>query len=339
MTKKVRKIVKDLVDVKEGEKVLIYTDTGQKYNIVELYANQASALGAEVFIFIMPPRRIQGGTVPDPLAVIFKEVDVVFELTTVFCKHHPSRWESQKKGVRWGGPPELTEEQLIGPGGLDLDFFAFAPMMERVRQEYQKAKTIKFSSAAGTNLTASKEGREARALTGIALKPGSHMGGQDLEISTAPIEGAVNGTVVVDTLIVDIGVPKQPVKITIKDSMAVDIQGGEEAELLREMLEAVGDPLAFAVAEMAFALNPLCRLDLCGIRRGICEAEGIYGTAHIAFGHSPWPDSKYKAPCHIDCVFDKATVELDGKAIMREGELIDEFKQLVSEWPKGPRHF
>ena len=339
MVKTVRKIVKDLVGVKAGEKVLIYTDTGQKLSIVELYAMEATALGAEVFIFIMAPRRIQGGTVPDPLAVIFKEVDVVFELTTVFCKHHPSRWESQKKGVRWGGPPELTEEMLIGPAGLDLDFFAFEPMMEAVRQEYAKTKTIRFRSAAGTNLTGSKEGREARALTGIALKPGSHMGGPDLEISTAPVEGTVNGTIIIDTWIVDIGVLKEPVKIRIKDGMAVDIQGGEEAERLKEMLEVVGDPMAFAVAEMAFALNPLCRLDLIGPRRGTCEVEGMYGSAHIAFGHSPWPGSSLKAPCHIDCLFRKATVELDGKAIMKGGELIDKFKRLVPEWPKGPRHF
>jgi leucyl aminopeptidase (aminopeptidase T) len=339
MSKTVRKIVKDLVGVKQGEKVLIYTDTGQKQNIVELYAAEATALGAEVFTFIMAPRRIQGGTVPDPLAVIFKEVDVVFELTTVFCKHHPSRWESQKKGVRWGGPPELTEEMLIGPSGLDLDFFAFEPLMLKVREEYQKAKTIKFSTAAGTKLTASKEGREARALTGIALKPGTHMGGPDLEISTAPIEKSVNGVVVVDTWIVDIGVLKEPVKIVIKDGMAVEIQGGEEAERLKEMLDAVGDPMAYAVCEMAFALNPLCRLDLVGVRRGVCEAEGLYGSAHIALGHSPWPDSPLKAPCHIDCVYRNATVELDGKVIMKEGELIEEYKRLFTNWPKGPRHF
>lgn len=339
MSKTVRKIVKDLVGIRKGERVLIYTDTGQKLSIVELYAAEITALGAEAFIFIMSPRRIQGGTVPDPLAVIFKEVDVVFELTTVFCKHHPSRWESQKKGVRWGGPPELTEEMLIGPSGLDLDFFAFEPMMEKVRQEYERAKTIKFTSVAGTNLTASKEGREARALTGIALKPGSHMGGPDLEISTAPLNGTVNGTIVIDTWIVDIGVLREPVKITIKDGMAVDIQGREEAERLKEMLEAVGDPMAFAVAEMAFALNPLCRLDLVGPRRGTCEVEGIYGSAHIAFGHSPWPDSNLKAPCHVDCLFQKATVQLDGKKILIEGELIEEFKSIVSNWPKGPRHF
>ena len=105
------------------------------------------------------------------------------------------------------------------------------------------------------------------------------------------------------------------------------------------MIEVAGDPMAFAVGEMAFALNPLCRLDLVGYRRGVDEAEGIYGSAHIAFGHSPWPDSSLRAPCHIDCVFRKVTVELDGKTIMKEGELIDEFKRMVGEWPKGPKHF
>ncbi|MGD9240355.1 MAG: aminopeptidase, partial [Desulfobacterales bacterium] len=336
MVRNVRRIVKDLVGVKEGEKVLIYTDTGQKTRIVELYANEVTALGAEPFIFTMLPRRIQGGTVPDPLAVIFKQVDVVFELTTVFCKHHPSRWESQKKGVRWGGPPEMTEEILIGPSGLDLDFFAFEPMMEKLREEYQKAKIIRYRTAAGTDLTASKEGREARALTGIALKPGTHMGAQDLEISTAPVEGTANGKVVVDTWIVDLGVLGQPVTITIKDGIATDIEGGEEARLLKEMLLSVGDPMAFAVCEMAFGCNPLCRLDLVDVRRGVTEAEGIYGTAHIALGHSPWPGSSLRAPCHIDCVYRQATVEFDGKIIMQDGELIDEFKQLVPEWPEGP---
>ena len=36
----------------------------------------------------------------------------------------------------------MTEEALIGSSGLDLDFFAFEPMMEKLREEYQKAKII-----------------------------------------------------------------------------------------------------------------------------------------------------------------------------------------------------
>jgi len=339
MVKTVRKIVQDLSGVKEGEKVLIYTDTAQKMSLVELYANEAAALGAEVFIFIMTPRRFQGGYIPNALAVMFNEVDVVFELTTVFCKHHPFRWEAQEKGIRWGGPTELTEEMLIGPSGLDLDFFAFEPMMEKLRQEYEKAKTIRFSSEAGTNLIASKEGREGKALTGIARKPGSHTGGPVLEISATPIEGTVNGTVIIDTFCDDLGVVKTPIKIIIKDGMAVDIQGGEEAKKLKEMLEAVGDPMAFAVAEIAFGVNPLSRLDLVGVRRAANEAHGIYGTAHIGLGHSAWPGSNLKAPCHIDVLFQKATVQLDGKTIMEKGELINEFKRLVPNWPKGPRHW
>jgi 2,5-dihydroxypyridine 5,6-dioxygenase len=339
MVKTVRRIVQDLSGVKEGEKVLIYTDTDQKMSLVELYANEAAALGAEVFIFIMTPRRFPGGFIPDALSVVFNEVDVVFELATVFCKHHPFRWEAQKKGVRWGGPPGLTEECLIGPSGLDLDFSAFEPLMEKLRQEYEKAKTIRFSSEAGTNLIASKEGREGKALTGIARKPGSHTGGEDLEVSTAPVDGTANGTVIIDTYCSDIGVVKTPIKIIIKDGRAIDIQGGEEATKLKEMLGAVGNPLVFAVAEMAFGVNPLCRLDLVGVRGNPNEAHGLYGSAHIGLGHSPWPDSNLKAPAHIDVVFQKATVQLDGKTIMEKGELIDEFKRLVPNWPKEPRHW
>ena len=54
----------------------------------------------------------------------------------------------------------------------------------------------------------------------------------------------------------------------------------------------------------------------------ILEDEKIQGTCHIAFGASAGIGGTVQVPVHLDCVVMKPTVELDGEAIVRDGELL-----------------
>jgi leucyl aminopeptidase (aminopeptidase T) len=54
----------------------------------------------------------------------------------------------------------------------------------------------------------------------------------------------------------------------------------------------------------------------------ILEDEKIAGTIHIAFGASAGIGGTVQVPIHLDCIVMKPTLELDGEAIVRDGELL-----------------
>ncbi len=54
----------------------------------------------------------------------------------------------------------------------------------------------------------------------------------------------------------------------------------------------------------------------------ILEDEKILGTAHVAFGASAAIGGNVQVPVHLDCVVMRPTVELDGEALVRDGELL-----------------
>jgi leucyl aminopeptidase (aminopeptidase T) len=54
----------------------------------------------------------------------------------------------------------------------------------------------------------------------------------------------------------------------------------------------------------------------------ILEDEKILGSCHVAFGASAGIGGNVQVPVHLDCIILRPTVELDGEAIVRDGELV-----------------
>jgi leucyl aminopeptidase (aminopeptidase T) len=71
------------------------------------------------------------------------------------------------------------------------------------------------------------------------------------------------------------------------------------------------------IAELGVGTNEKARLT-----GEILEDEKILGTCHIAFGASAGIGGTVQVPVHLDCVVMKPTLELDGEAIVRDGELL-----------------
>jgi 2,5-dihydroxypyridine 5,6-dioxygenase len=328
MVKGVRKIVDDILPVREGEKVLIVTDTGMDPRIPDLFSILIAERGADPVIMTMKPGKFHGAQPPDNVAAAMKQSDVIFEITSIFIGHGPARWDACEAGARYLTLPELNERMLVGPGGLDCDFSSLVPTVEKLKDVVTAGNKLRISTLKGTNLTASIEGRQARGLHGLVHNRGAFMGTPDVEVSIAPHKDTANGVVVVDGFAVGVGLVEDPIVITIEKGIAVKIEGGEEAKALEKMLREANDPNAFILSEIGLGLNPKANLKL----GTTLEAEGHYGTAHIALGGTPWPETRLRAPLHIDLVFYKVTYEVDGVAIMKNGDLIDEYKKLSAAY-------
>ncbi len=115
-------------------------------------------------------------------------------------------------------------------------------------------------------------------------------------------------------------------RLTIKNNFVIKIEGGEQAEKLRELLAQPKTPLAFSLGEFAFGINPG---NPAKIYRSVV-AEKINGGIHLAIGTNSacvkkdcpdllkFPFGRYSGGTHIDCIKFGAQVTFkneDGKEV------------------------
>lgn len=106
-----------------------------------------------------------------------------------------------------------------------------------------------------------------------------------------------------------------PVTLTVRGGHLTEATGGAGATLL-ELLRAHGHD-GTNLAELGIGTN-----EKATITGNILEDEKILGSSHIAFGASAAIGGRVQVPIHLDCVMLEATVEIDGEALLRDGELL-----------------
>lgn len=314
MMRGAQKLVTQCAGVACGEQVVIATDT-EKTQVAKVIAQAAVAAGAETVLFIMIPRPAHGVEPPAPVAAGMRAADVVFQPTSRSIAHTNATRVAREQGARIITIVEYTPEMLMA-GGLEVDFEAQRSVAVRLAELLTAANTARVWSPEGTDLTLSVAGRQGRALTGMAREKSGYASPPNIEASIAPVEGTASGTLVVNASVAGLGVVSTPIRITVREGRAGLIQGGADADRLRAVLEAAGDPLVYNVGELGIGLNPKAR-----IQGSLLEDEGCLGAIHIALGSNANFGGTVKAARHIDNILTGATLELDGCVVVAAGEL------------------
>ena len=112
-----------------------------------------------------------------------------------------------------------------------------------------------------------------------------------------------------------VGLVDEPVVLVVEGGHLTSARGGQGMAFM-ELLTEHGDD-GTNIAELGIGTNEKAKLT-----GEILEDEKILGTCHIAFGASAGIGGTVQVPVHLDCVVMKPTLELDGEAIVRDGELL-----------------
>jgi leucyl aminopeptidase (aminopeptidase T) len=303
--------------VRPGEQVVLVIDEGTDGEVVErLIAGIQARRGVPV-VSPMPVPPLPGSEPPGTVAAAMREAGAVIELTSLFIGSSQARRAATQAGVRYLAMPGVRLETFRDDGPLAVDFDAIRADAERVGAAWGQASTFRLRTPAGTDLRGSVRGRPGRVLHGLARDDGDYMAPPDIEAGTAPVEGSSEGTVVIDAdlLFMGQGPLPSPVVLAFADGELVGVKG-EEAGRLEEMLSRCADARMRNLGEVSMAFNPSGRV--CGVAM---ETESARGTAHIALGNSIAYGGTVDAVAHLDCVMRDATLELDGRPVMVEGEL------------------
>jgi len=315
MMKGARTLVDACTRIKEGEKVLIVTDT-EKVGIAEVVAAAANERGGEVTMAIMVPRKTDGEEPPHPVAEAMKKYDVIFIPVMKSITHTQAVKNAAAAGARILVMTHFSEETLIS-GGIDCDFEAQKPICQGVARILEQGKRLHLTTQRGTHLRANIEGRRGNSLYCI-VEPGQFSTVPTIEANVSPIEGSAEGVIVADASVpyLGIGVLREPVTLQVKNGMITSIEGGSQAQILAENLKSFGTPNVYNVAEVGIGLNPKSRM--IGV---MLEDEGVFGSVHIGIGSNLTLGGNLKTACHYDVLMWRGTIEIDGRLILENGQL------------------
>jgi leucyl aminopeptidase (aminopeptidase T) len=306
----VRAVIHDCLGVSDGEQVLVVCNPATQ-GLGERMRSEAELAGADAVLAVMSERASHAAEPPDPVAEAMAGADVVLGPTVQSLSHTAARKRASEAGARIATLPGVNEEMLARV--MSADMKGLRKRGAAIAERLDAASEAVIACPNGSELRLSLEGRTAIPDAGELTEPGAFGNLPCGEGFIAPADG--NGTLVIDGSMAGIGLVDEPVELVVEAGHLTSARGGQGMTFM-ELLTAHGEE-GTNVAELGIGTNEKATLT-----GNILEDEKILGTAHVAFGASAAIGGRVQVPVHLDCVVMKPTVELDGEAIVRDGELL-----------------
>jgi leucyl aminopeptidase (aminopeptidase T) len=306
----VRAVVSDCLGVKLAEEVLVVCDPATQ-RVAERLREEAADAGAEAVMAVISERPSHGAEPPRTVAEAMAAADVILAATVQSLSHTAARKRATGAGARCASLPGVTEEMLARVMGADME--GLRRKGHAVADALDAASGAQITDANGSDLSLDLSGREAIPDAGELTEPGAFGNLPCGEGFISPADGS--GTLVVDGSLAGIGLTEEPVELVIEGGNLTSARGGQGMALM-ELLTMHGED-GTNIAELGIGTNEKAILT-----GEILEDEKILGSCHVAFGASAGIGGTVQVPVHLDCIIMKPTIELDGEAIVRDGELL-----------------
>ena len=277
----------------------------------ERLREEAVGAGAEAVLTVIAERSSHGAEPPRTAAEAMAASDVLMAPTVQSLSHTSARRRASEAGARCATLPGVTEEMLARVMSADME--GLRVKGHAVAEALDAATEAHITDANGTDLRLDLSGREAIPDAGELTERGAFGNLPCGEGFISPAGG--NGTLVVDGSIAGIGLVDEPVELVVEGGHLTSARGGQGMALMDLLTEHGED--GTNIAELGIGTNEKAILT-----GEILEDEKILGSCHVAFGASAGIGGTVQVPVHLDCIVMKPTVELDGEALVRDGELL-----------------
>lgn len=304
-------VIEDCMAVKNDEQVLVVCNPST-LGLGERLRGAAGRAGADAMLAMMAERATHGTEPPAAIAAAMKAADVVLCPTIQSLSHTAARREACEAGARIGTLPHVTEDILGRVMLADMD--ELKRRGQAVAEILTEADGVRITCPNGSDLRLSLKGRTAISDDGDLSDEGAFGNLPCGEGFISPLHTEGEGTLVVDGTMGSLGLPPEPTAFTVEEGALQDATGEHGGRFL-ELLRGAGEGGTF-LAELGIGTNECATLT-----GNLIEDEKILGTCHVAFGASAGIGGEIQAPIHEDVVVMKPTVEADGRALIRDGEL------------------
>jgi len=341
-----RIVMRDVLDVREGEEILIITNPGEVLGISLSLFDAVKEFKARPSIVVQEPKGTLDYAERSVIEAIKSGPDVVISISEKklgkdahglnigYVGRDNKRYTHIFEKLLWG---DKRIRSFWSPG-IDVYMYLRAVPIDykKLREEagilgdiLDNGGEVHITSEKGTDLWISIKGRKALRDDGDFRRPGSGGNLPAGEVFISPAVGKSEGVIVFDGTLGLGGksvVPKDPVKVYVEDGFVKKIEGGEDAEKLenaikeaeKRALEMGKEELAknpWHLGELGIGLNPKATMS-----GKLLEDEKLRNTIHIAIGANY--DNDAPALNHFDCLVMNPTVEVDGERIMEKGKFL-----------------
>ncbi|MCI5074190.1 aminopeptidase [Oricola sp.] len=312
-------VVDTLLATRPDEKVVIVTDVSgmaENGDIVEAIAAKSRAAQAEVLLVEMNDNPRRGGEyLPEGVQKMMPGQDIIISLTRTTSAPLPHHQvpiglirSGQARGVFM---VKRSRADLLDTCVLEADYAAMSKVANFWQAAFQDGETVRVTSRAGTDLTASIKGQPSHR-SNFAHEPGRMSPCNWGEVYQGPVVGTTNGRFVCDGPILGFEWPKEPVVVEIENGLATSVTGDPEVSAALWKLICDNENGA-NIAEIALGINAKANDHSCNTYK-----KGL-GRLHIAVGNGLVYNQDVNSDIHIDLIMHKPTVEIDGTVILREG--------------------
>ena len=333
----------ELCRVKKGETIALVSDLATRREYIQAAFAAADDVGADIYelcVNALPSWTKVGVPTIGQCKGTLEAVSAA-DLVVVFHVPLFTKWLKQ---VMDGGtrvlmiidaPDDL--EQLMAPPGLK-------EACKHAESVYKKAKRVRVTSEAGTDLTYQCGEYPVMTQWGYADERGhfDHWGGG--HIHTFPNEGSAQGTVVIapgDIVILPYcRYVTDSVRLTIREGHIVEIDGGIDAKLMRDWLDdgksSASDRDPYAVSHLGWGMNPQALWYGIALHGDMPErqraaARTFPGNFLFSTGPNTQGGGKRNTRGHYDVPMRDCTVELDGKVVIERGRIVDDKMRVKRE--------
>lgn len=332
------KQVLTLSRLEAGQTVTVLTGADTHPQTLRCAIAAASDMGARVNRLDLPP--VNGekslsrdslaylGTTPltgNPAAIAaLKASDLVLDLMTLLFS--PEQHEILQGGTKIllaVEPPEILCRLV--PTEADR------ARVRAAAAQIAEARQMRITSRAGTDLQCRLGSFPAISEYGFVDEPGRWDHWPSGFVLTWPDEGHSNGQVVLDRG--DILLPMKdyvtdPITLTVERGYVTRIQGGLQAEVLRDYMASYEDPEAYAVSHIGWGLQPRAHWSMLGhygkeTHIGM-DARAFEGNFLWSMGPNNEAGGQRTTACHIDIPMRRCTVMLNERAVVIDGVVQDE---------------
>ncbi len=326
-----------LSKLESGQIVTILTSVATHPQTLQTAKIAAQSMGAIVSQLDLPPVNGEKALSRDALAYLgttpltgnraaiaaLTESDLVLDLMTLLFS--PEQLDILKTGTKIllaVEPPEVLARMVPTEGDKRR--------VEAAAKRIEGAREMRVSSPAGTDLVCTLGEFPVIREYGYVDAPGRWDHWPSGFVLTFPNEGGSNGKIVVDRG--DILLPQKcyvrdPITITMQGGRATRIEGGVDAELLREYMGTFNDPEAYAMSHIGWGLQPRAKWSTLGLydREATIamDARAYEGNFLFSLGPNNEAGGTRTTACHMDIPLRNCTVSIDDDVVVRDGKVVE----------------
>ncbi len=301
-----RNALTHVLGAKEGEHLLVVTDE-QRIEIGNAFYEAGDRLNLEGRLFVLEDSERPLDGLPKELRRALEGADVMVSVFVGYPEETPFRVEllqtAAKSGLRTGHGPGISDDMMI-KGAMRVDFQELAAIGDDMVGRLAGVARVHLTSPAGADIWFTTQGRVFE--SDVRVEQGAFGNLPNGEVRVAPVETEVQGTLVCDSTIGDLGAIPSPVTIEVVSGKLTSIRGDDPKLIERiEELTSIDDE-ASIIGELGIGINPEAR-----VTGNMLEDEKAVGTVHVAFGNNIEMGGKNGSRTHRDFHVLKPTLTME----------------------------